>query len=139
MSSPCSNEVSKPRTTAPSTDPTSNRWTVSKRILRRTVKAANLQRAKEGLAPIVGVTNHSLRRTFASLCYDAGASPAYVMAAMGHSSSALALEVYAKTMSRERETGARMGSHVRGVEKAQTGTNGDSGLADVLSAATETA
>jgi hypothetical protein len=32
------------------------------------------------------------------------------MAVMGHSSSALALEVYAKTMSRERETGARMDS-----------------------------
>jgi hypothetical protein len=55
------------------------------------------------------------------------------MAVMGHSSSALALEVYAKTMRRERETGARMDSLVRGVEKAQTGTNGDSGLADVLS------
>ena len=109
------------------------RQNVSKGILGRAVKAANVQRTKDGMAPIVGVTNHSLRRTFACLCYEAGASPAYVMAAMGHSSSALALEVYAKTMSRERETGARMDSLIRGVEKAPTGTNGDSGLADVLS------
>jgi integrase len=43
-----------------------------------------------------GVTNHTLRRTFDSLLYEAGASPAYVMAQMGHTSSPLALEVYAK-------------------------------------------
>jgi hypothetical protein len=35
-------------------------------------------------------------------------------------------------MSRERETRARMDSLVRGVEKAPTGINGDSRLADVL-------
>jgi hypothetical protein len=41
---------------------------------------------------------------FASLLYEAGASPAYVMA-QGHTSSALALEVYAKNMERQRDTG----------------------------------
>ena len=35
--------------------------------------------------------NDSLRRTFASLLYEAGASPAYVMAQMGHKSAGLAL------------------------------------------------
>jgi hypothetical protein len=40
------------------------------------------------------------------LLYEAGASPAYVMAAMGHTSSALALEVYARKMSRDRDTQA---------------------------------
>jgi len=61
------------------------------------------------------------------------------MAAMGHSSSALALEVYAKTMSRERETGARMDSLIGGVEKAPTGTNDDSASPTFSVAATETA
>jgi integrase len=47
-------------------------------------------RAKLDLPPTEGVTNHSLRRTFASLAHEAGASPAYVMAQMGHMGSALA-------------------------------------------------
>jgi hypothetical protein len=49
-----------------------------------------------------------VRRTFASLLYEAGASPAYVMSQMGHTSSAVALEVYKKVMERKRDTGARM-------------------------------
>ena len=61
--------------------------------------------AEAGKPPIQsGVTNHSLRRTFASLLYEAGASPAYVMAQMGHRSSQLALEVYARRMERSRDT-----------------------------------
>jgi hypothetical protein len=39
------------------------------------------------------------------LALRARASPAYVMAQMGHTSSALALEVYAKKMERSRNTG----------------------------------
>ena len=54
--------------------------------------------AEAGHPPIEGLTNHSLRRTFASLLYEAGASPAYVMAQMGHTSASMALEVYAKKM-----------------------------------------
>lgn len=49
-----------------------------------------------------GVNDHSLRRTFASLVCEAGGSPAYVMAQMGHTTSALALEVYPRMMERER-------------------------------------
>jgi integrase-like protein len=71
------------------------------------------------------VTNHTLRRTFASLLYEAGASPAYVMAQMGHSSSALALEVYARKMERQRDTGERMDALIRGADWAQMGTNGE--------------
>jgi integrase len=65
-----------------STGAQGKRWNVSKRVLGRAVEAANVKRAKDGLPPSVGVTNHSLRRTFASLMYEAGASPAYVMGAM---------------------------------------------------------
>jgi integrase len=70
-------------------------------------------------------TNHTCRRTFASLLYEAGASPAYVMAQMGHTSSALALEVYAKKMERQRDTGARMDALIRAADWAQAGTNAD--------------
>ena len=71
------------------------------------------------------MTTPSLRRTFASLLYEAGASPAYVMAQMGHESSALALEVYAKVMERKRDVGARMDELVRGADWARMGTNAD--------------
>jgi hypothetical protein len=50
-----------------------------------------------------------------------GRSPAYVKNAMGHTSAALALEVYAKKMERNRDTGARMDALIHG---ADLGTNG---------------
>ena len=45
------------------------------------------------------------------------------MSQMGHESSAMALEVYAKVMERKRETGARMDELVRGADWAQMGTS----------------
>lgn len=77
------------------------------------------------------MTSHTLSRTFASLLYEAGASPAYVMSQMGHTSSALALEVYARKLERQRDTGDRMDALVRGAEWAQTGTNGIENLESV--------
>jgi hypothetical protein len=46
------------------------------------------------------------------------------MAQMGHTSSALALEVYARKMERQRETGVRMDALIQGADWAQMGTNG---------------
>jgi integrase len=78
-----------------------------------------------GLPPIGdGITNHSLRRTYASLLYEAAASPAYVMSQMGHTSAALALEVYAKKMARNRDTGERVDALLRAGDWAQKGANG---------------
>ncbi|MGH2383346.1 MAG: tyrosine-type recombinase/integrase, partial [Candidatus Limnocylindria bacterium] len=96
------------------TGPGDDAWMVYYRVRRddggEVIEAANAERAKATKPPIqAGVTNHTLRRTFASLLYEAGASPAYVMAQMGHASSSLALEIYARKMDRDRETGARMG------------------------------
>jgi integrase len=96
-----------------------------RRILGPAVKQANEDRAKAGLPPITGTTNHSLRRTFASLLYEADASPAYVMSQLGHTSSALALEVYARKMTRERDTGARMDALNQGADWAETGRKDD--------------
>jgi len=101
-----------------------DRGNVRQRVLGSTIKAANAKLAKAGKAPIqTGVTNHTLRRTFASLLYEAGASPAYVMSQMGHTSSSLALEVYARKMERQRDTGARMDALIRGADWARMGTN----------------
>jgi integrase len=92
-----------------------NRNNIRTRVLGKAVERANAALEEAGIAPIAdGVTNHSLRRTFASLLYEAGASPAYVMSQMGHTSSALALEVYARKMARCRDTGARMDALIRG-------------------------
>ena len=52
--------------------------------------------------------------------YEAGATPAYVMAHMGHTDASLALEVYAKVMERKRDTGERMDALVKGADWAQT-------------------
>jgi integrase len=102
-----------------------DRGNVRNRVLLPTIKRVNKQLAEKGLPTIGdGITNHALRRTFASLLYEAGASPAYVMSQMGHTSSALALEVYAKKMQRQRDTGQRMDALVRAADWAQTGTNG---------------
>jgi integrase len=100
------------------------RSNITRQILRSAIAAANKARAKAGLPPIASeVTNHSCRRSYASLLFEAGASPAYVMAQMGHTSSALALEVYARKMERTRDTGERMDALVRGADWAQTGTS----------------
>jgi integrase len=102
-----------------------NRNNIRTRVLGKAVERANVSLVERGLPRIQdGVTNHSLRRTFASLLYEAGASPAYVMAQMGHTSSALALEVYARKMARNRDTGARMDALIRGADWAQVGTGG---------------
>jgi integrase len=115
-----------------------HRANVSNRILANAIERANEARKAAGLEPIEdGVTNHTLRRTFASLLYEAGASPAYVMAQMGHTSAALALEVYARKMERQRDTGARLDALVRGAEWAQAGTNSIPVSASVVSLETE--
>ena len=87
-----------------------------------------------GRPAIEGVTNHSLRRTFCALLYEAGATPAYVMAQMGHTDAALALEVYAKVMERKRDTGTRMDELIRG-PSASVGVEREIVLGDLEPAA----
>jgi integrase len=107
-------------------------------VLRPAIKAANEKRAEAELPPIAdGVTNHTLRRPFASLLYEAGASPAYVMAQMGHTSADLALEVYARKMERKRDTGQRMDALIRGADWAQMGTNESATVESMPALATE--
>jgi len=101
-----------------------NRSNITRQILAPATERANGELVMSGRNPIAHVTNHSLRRTFCALLYEAGASPSYVMAQMGHSDASLALEIYSKVMERKRDTGARMDALVRGADWAPMGTNG---------------
>ena len=90
------------------------RGNITKRILRPAIANANKAREEAGQPPLPeGITNHSLRRTFASLKYEAGASPVEVLAAMGHTSPSLALSIYTRKMKVSRDTGAKMDALVR--------------------------
>jgi integrase len=102
-----------------------NRSNLTRQILAPAVDRANVELADAGRNTLEGITNHSLRRTFCALLYEAGASPAYVMAQMGHSDASLALEIYAKVVDRKRDTGARMDALIQGADWAPMGTNLD--------------
>jgi integrase len=96
-----------------------DRRNVARRILAPAVKRANEARAKAQRPAIrEHITNHSLRRTFCSLLYKAGESPAYVMAQMGHTDAKMALEVYARKMNRTRDTGKRLDALVFGLPES---------------------
>lgn len=120
-----------------STGKPQSRSNIIRRILRPAIGRANVELAKAGRRPIEGVTNHSLRRTFCALLYEAGASPGYVMAQMGHVSASLALEIYTKVMERKRDTGERMDALVRGAEWAEAGRSAVSDVEVLSVAATE--
>lgn len=90
-----------------------HRSNVTRQILDPAINRANVELEKAGRNPIEGVTNHSLRRTFCALLYEADASPAYVMSQMGHTDASLALEIYAKVMERQRDTGERVDALLR--------------------------
>ena len=106
-------------------------------IILPAIERANVELAKAGGSPIEGLTNHSMRRTFCALLHEAGASPAYVMSQMGHTDASLALEVYAKVMERQRDTGERMDALIRGAEWAETGRNADLEVEALPALATE--
>ena len=94
-----------------------NRSNITRQILQPAIARANVELEQAGRPPIEGLTNHSLRRTFAALLYEAGESPKYVMEQMGHSDPKLALEIYAKVIRSERQDrGERMDALVRGEE-----------------------
>jgi integrase len=91
------------------------------RTLAATVKRANENLAKVGQAPLPKLTPHSLRRTFCSILYALGESPATVMAEMGHRDPALSLAVYAQAMRRDEHQIAKIRAVVDGVDWANMG------------------
>lgn len=91
------------------------------------VKQANETLTGRGLPPPPDrLTPHSLRRTFASILYALGESPAVVMAEMGHTSPALALRIYAQANRLGEDERARLRARVEGVQLAVIGRRGES-------------
>jgi integrase len=94
------------------------------RILVPAIEVANESLERDGHEPLqIGLTPHSLRRTFASLLYAIGETPPYVMAQMGHTSPNLALAIYAKCMDRRDGEPKRLEALVKGQDWAPMGTS----------------
>src|SRR6185312_125780 len=82
----------------------------------------------------VGLTPHSLRRTFASLLFALGEAPPYVMAQMGHTTPNLTLSIYARCMDRRDGEPERLKALVEGRIGVPAGTNGDIEVPDAVAA-----
>jgi integrase len=81
---------------------------IRNRVLTRAVARGNERLAQAREAPLPHLTPHGCRRTFASARYALGASPAEVMAELGHTNPSLALAVYAQAMRMSEEERARL-------------------------------
>ncbi len=83
---------------------TGNRRTkdnINARVIRPAVRRANARRAHRELPPLPRrVTAHTLRRTYISMMFAAGAEIPYVMAQVGHEDSKVTLEIYAQVLKR---------------------------------------
>jgi integrase len=88
------------------------------------VTRANANLAAKDLPPLPeGLTPHN-RRTFATVLYALGETPAVVMAEIGHASPNLALRIYAQAMRLSDEEREQPAALVAG-EKAHQGTKGE--------------
>jgi integrase len=88
---------------------------VRRRVLAKAVERANVRLGEAELPPLpVGLTPHSLRRTYCSRLYALGQSPPEVMAEMGHTDPKLVLSIYAHAMRRDEGEGERLRSLVEG-------------------------
>jgi integrase len=87
---------------------------IRNRVLSKAVERANEQLARAREAPLPHLTPHGCRRTFASIRYALGASPAEVMAELGHTNPSLALAVYAQAMRMSEKEKARLRALVEG-------------------------
>jgi integrase len=83
---------------------TGNRRTkdnINARVIRPAVGRANERRARRHLPALPKrVTAHTLRRTYISMMFAAGAEIPYVMAQVGHEDSKVTLEIYARVLKR---------------------------------------
>jgi integrase len=77
------------------------KYNINARVLRPGVRRANERRAQRGLPSLPKrVTAHTLRRTYISMMFAAGAELPYVMAQVGHDHSKVTLEIYARVLKR---------------------------------------
>jgi integrase len=87
---------------------------INARVIRPAVRRANERRALRDLPPLPAkVTAHTLRRTYISMMFAAGAEIPYVMAQVGHADSKVTLEIYAQVLKRrDREQIGRAFDHL---------------------------
>jgi integrase len=87
---------------------------INARVIRPAVRRANERRTLRDLPPLPArVTAHTLRRTYISMMFAAGAEIPYVMAQVGHSDSKVTLEIYAQVLKRrDREQVGRAFDHL---------------------------
>ena len=67
------------------------RSNITRQVLAPAILKANADSQRGGHPPIIGVTNHSLRRTYCSMLFEAGARPPTRRQQMGHTDPSLAL------------------------------------------------
>ena len=91
-------------------------------VLNPTIERANVELAKDGIAPIA-TTFHGLRRTYASLRCACGDDLAYTSAQIGHTDGRFTLRVYTKaTRRRERLSAAHLRAYDEAIAWARMGT-----------------
>jgi integrase len=73
-----------------------------RRMLRKLVERVNDKRGDEGKMLLPKVTPHTLRRTYACLCFWAGRELPWVMDQIGHDDSRMTVGVYAQATKRKR-------------------------------------
>ena len=74
---------------------------INAHVLRPAIRRANQRRTARNLPPLPPrVTAHTLRRTYISMMFAAGAELPYVMAQVGHDDSKVTLEIYARILKR---------------------------------------
>jgi integrase len=97
---------------------------IRRRLLAKAVEHANtaLEKAEAELLP-VGLTPHSLRRTFASLLVALGEDPVYAMGQLGHTDPTLTLRIYAQQMNRRDGERERLKALVQGAESGRIWTS----------------
>jgi integrase len=104
---------------------------VRQRILAKAVERANVRLGEADELPLPdGLTPHGLRRTFASILYALGESPAEVMAQLGHTDPGLALRIYASAMRLDEGEKGRLRALVGGSHWAAMGSESDSDAGD---------
>jgi integrase len=93
-------------------------------VLASAIGAANVTLAQAGIAPIEGITFHSLRRTYASLRCACGDDVRYAADQLGHEDPRFTLRVYAQaTKRRDRLSGPHLRAYDSALEWARMGTS----------------
>jgi integrase len=81
---------------------------IRNRFLANAVRRANQELSKNGVREMQGITPHSLRRTYVSLLFIAGADLPYAMSQAGHADPRMTLGIYADTMASGVDYGAAL-------------------------------